>query len=292
MRLRVHHQTRYAYDAPVRGLIQILRLTPRNHDAQYVRHWRVEVDEDVRLFAGTDGLGNAIHHLNIEGPIEALTVTASGEVEVQDTGGVVAGTREVVPPGVFLRRTPLTMPDETIRALAPLADAPDMLTELHGLMQRMRDAMLFKAGTTDASTTAAEALAAGEGVCQDFTHVFIAAARHAGVPTRYVSGHLAQIEGDGLALGGAGEAGHEAGHAWAEALVPDLGWVGFDAANGVCVTDRYVRVAIGEDALSGAAIRGAYAGLATETMTVDVRVGAGPTRGYQAQGSWGQSQSQ
>ena len=284
MRLRVNHETRYTYDRPARNVIQVLRLTPQNHDAQYVRRWRVEVDQDVRLFPTQDALGNPVHHLTIEGPLDALTVTAFGEVEVQDTGGIVAGTRETLPAGVFLRQTALTRPDDAIREIAPPPprENPDTLTALHELMSRLRDRMLFEVGATGVSTTGAEALAAGHGVCQDFSHVFISAARVAGIPARYVSGHLHHPDD---------EATQEAGHAWAEALVPDLGWVGFDSANGICVTENYVRVATGYDALSGAPIRGAYAGGGTEDMVVEVQVGAGG-RQVQSQNHQGQFQSQ
>lgn len=284
MRLRVNHETRYTYDHPARNLVQVLRLTPQNHDAQYVRRWRVEVDQDVRLFQGKDALGNPTHHLTIEGPIEGLTVTAFGEVEVQDTGGIVAGTRETLPSGVFLRQTDLTTPSDAIRDIAPpaLSVNADVLTSLHELMSRLRDAMAFEVGTTDAATTGANALEAGRGVCQDFSHVFISAARLSGIPARYVSGHLHHPED---------ERAQEAGHAWAEALVPDLGWVGFDSANGICVTEHYVRVAIGYDALSGSPIRGAYAGGAGEDMTVEVQVGASG-RQIQSQSQGDQYQSQ
>ncbi|MEM7565629.1 MAG: transglutaminase family protein [Pseudomonadota bacterium] len=286
MRLRVNHETRYRYDRPARNVIQTLRLTPQSHDAQYVRRWRVEVDQDVRLFQGQDSLGNPVHHLTIDGPIDALTVTAFGEVEVQDAGGIVAGTRERLPAGVFLRETRLTKPNPAIRALSPphVSSNPDVLTSLHELMGTLRERMLFEVGTTGASTTGAEALSAGHGVCQDFSHVFIAAARHAGIPARYVSGHLNHPDTD---------AAQEAGHAWAEALVPDLGWVGFDSANGICVTEHYVRVAIGFDALSGAAIRGAFAGGGAEDMTVEVHVDqSGRAAQRQTQDAFGQSQSQ
>ena len=284
MRLRVNHETRYTYDNPARNIVQVLRLTPCNHDAQYVRRWRVEVDQDVRLFQGKDALGNPTHHLTIEGPVDGLTITAFGEVEVQDTGGIVAGTRETLPAGVFLRQTDLTVPNAAIRALAPPQprDNVDVLTSLHELMSRLRERMAFEVGTTDAATTGAGALEAGHGVCQDFSHVFISAARLAGIPARYISGHLHHPEDERM---------QEAGHAWAEALVPDLGWVGFDSANGICVTERYVRVAVGYDALSGSPIRGAYAGGAKEAMVVEVQVGAsGRQVQSQSQGSQFQSQ--
>ena len=64
----------------------------------------------------------------------------------------------------------------------------------------------------------------------------------------------------------------EAGHAWAEAYVPDLGWVAFDAANGICTTDAHVRVAVGLDYLGVTPIRGTRYGGGPETMAVRVRV--------------------
>jgi transglutaminase-like putative cysteine protease len=64
----------------------------------------------------------------------------------------------------------------------------------------------------------------------------------------------------------------EAGHAWAEAFVPDLGWVGFDAANGICATEAHVRVAAGLDYLGAAPVRGARRGGGAEHLAVEVIV--------------------
>jgi transglutaminase-like putative cysteine protease len=100
-------------------------------------------------------------------------------------------------------------------------------------------------------------------VCQDLAHIFLATARRLGVPARYVSGHL--VRADGLCE-------QEAGHAWAVALVPGLGWVGFDPANGICPTDAYVRVAVGLDYLDAAPVRGARQGGGEETMDVRLNV--------------------
>ena len=97
----------------------------------------------------------------------------------------------------------------------------------------VRDRVDYVAGTTDAHTSAAEALADGKGVCQDHAHIFISAARTLGIPARYVTGYLVLDE----------RAAPEAHHAWAEAWVEALGWVGFDVANRICPTERYVRLA-------------------------------------------------
>jgi transglutaminase-like putative cysteine protease len=117
-------------------------------------------------------------------------------------------------------------------------------------------------GATTVMTTAAEALAKGSGVCQDHAHVFIAVARLLGLPARYVSGYLWQ--------GGSETA--SASHAWAEAHVPDFGWLGFDPANNICPTEKYVRVAIGLDYGEAAPVRGIRRGAADEVLTVAVDV--------------------
>src|SRR5690606_9967804 len=125
--------------------------------------------------------GNVMHSFTVEGPLDGLSIVAEGEVETQDTSGVVTGQVERMPPEVFLRETPLTTPDAAIReAAAEAAAASDgePLPMLHALMNGIRERMRFEVDATDTGTTAGEALAAGRGVCQDFAHVFIAAARH------------------------------------------------------------------------------------------------------------------
>jgi transglutaminase-like putative cysteine protease len=110
---------------------------------------------------------------------------------------------------------------------------------------------------------AAEAFGIKRGVCRDLTHIFIAAARCLGIPARYIAGYLQLADGT---------VEQEAGHAWAEAFVPDLGWVGFDAANGVSPTDAYVRVAVGLDSLGAAPVRGTRYGAGGESLHVAIMV--------------------
>jgi len=130
---------------------------------------------------------------------------------------------------------------------------------LAGLHQEMT----FDPDPTHAAMTAAEAFALKRGVCQDLTHIFISAARSIGIPARYIGGHFHRDDG---------VVDQEAGHAWAEAFVPDLGWVAFDAANGVCATDAHVRIAAGLDYLGAAPVRGTRYGGSGETLSVNVQV--------------------
>jgi transglutaminase-like putative cysteine protease len=266
MRIRISHETIYRYDQPASGVIQTLRLTPRNHDGQYVVDWRIDISDDCRLDHHEDAFGNITHTFTAEASLTDLTVTVDGEVETQDTHGIVRDAIERFPPSLFLRETSLTRPDTAILAFAREARASagdDTLKLLHLLTERLHGDIVFDTDPTHTATTAAEAFALRRGVCQDLSHVFISAARSLAVPARYVGGYFHRA--DGVVL-------QEAGHAWAEAYVPDVGWVGFDPANGISPTDAHVRVAIGLDYLGAAPVRGTRKGGGDEALTVTVRV--------------------
>jgi transglutaminase-like putative cysteine protease len=266
MRLRVTHETAYRYGTPAARVIQNLKLTPRGHDGQFVVNWRIDVDRDCRLESLTDPFGNLGYSFTAEGPLDALTIHAEGEVETQDTQGIVRGQIEPLPSGVFLRDTPLTTADAAIRDLSNAAKADSdgtALGFLHALMDSIAARMRYDTEATDTGTTAAQALAAGSGVCQDFAHGFVAGARHLGVPARYVSGYLYQPDRP---------EGRPSGHAWAEAMVERLGWVGFDPAYATCPTESYIRLAVGLDYLDAAPVRGFRYGGSGESLAVRVAV--------------------
>jgi transglutaminase-like putative cysteine protease len=266
MRIHISHLTRYRYDRPAAGLIQLLRLMPRNYDAQYVVRWRLETSADCRLDQHEDAFGNITHFFGAEGPFRELSVLAEGEVETRDAQGMVRGTVERFPPSLYLRETPLTKIDTGIADFAAayrIDRGSGALDMLHRMLARLHEVMTYDADPTHAATTAAEAFALKRGVCQDLAHVFIAASRNLGIPARYVGGYFHRADG---------VTEQEAGHAWAEAYVTDLGWVGFDPANAICTTDAHVRVAVGLDYLAAAPVRGARYGGSEELLSVNVRV--------------------
>jgi transglutaminase-like putative cysteine protease len=266
MRIRISHESIYRYDAPVAGVIQTLRLTPRNHDGQYVVFWRIDISEDCRLDHHEDAFGNITHTFTAEGRFTELGVSVDGEVETQDTHGIVRGAIERFPPSLFLRETALTRPDSAILAFAREArgvGSEDTLALLHHMTERLHREIVFDTDPTHTATTAAEAFALRRGVCQDLSHIFISAARSLDIPARYVGGYFHRADG---------VVRQEAGHAWAEAFVPDIGWVGFDPANGISPTDQHVRVAAGLDFLGASPVRGARKGGGSEALTVRIEV--------------------
>src|SRR5204863_9470735 len=139
----------------------------------------------------------------------------------------------------------------------------DPLGLLHRILERLSEKIVYDTDPTHVATTAAEAFALGRGVCQDLAHISIAAARRLGIPARYVGGYFHRCDGMNE---------QEAGHAWAEAYVRELGWVGFDPANTICATDAHVRVAVGLDYLGAAPLRGTRYGGTEELLSVNVRV--------------------
>lgn len=265
MRIRIRHETVYRYETPAKSAIQLLRLTPRNHDSQFVVRWRIDVSEDCRIEQHEDAFGNLTHNFTVDGPISELHIGVDGDVETQDTAGVIRGTLERFPPSLFLRETDLTKADDAIIAFAQDASraAEDELGRLHALQSRIFETLSFDPDPTHTGTSAAEAFALKRGVCQDYAHVFIAAARHLGIPARYIGGHFLRNDGANL---------QEAGHAWTEVHVTDLGWVAFDPTNGICATDAHVRVAAGLDYLGAAPVRGTRVGGTGETLSVKVHV--------------------
>ena len=270
MLLKISHQTSYHYDQPIRtGLFQ-LRLHPKSGRGQEVRSWSTRIEGGTREVTFTDQFHNQVDLVSAHAHTNGVVVTCEGEVEVTDSSGVFGTHRGNVPLWLYLRQTDTTKPGPGIHELAEefstawRKDSPDSddITLLHALSAQVLSRMSYEPGTTDTTTRAEDALTAGKGVCQDHTHVFLAASRCLGFPARYVSGYLES-----------GDHGNEqAGHAWAEIHVNGLGWVGFDVSNGISPDERYVRVATGLDYQDAAPVRGMRRGDAVETMSVSLQV--------------------
>lgn len=263
MRLKIEHQTTYRYDKPIPYGLQQLRLRPKPRDGQDVLSWNIDVQGGTREVSYDDEHANAVDLVSFDPGQTEISITCSGEVEVEDRNGIVGRQKGYVPLWLYQRSTSLTAAGEQVAALvAAIEKKDDGLAMLHALSAHILLAVPFSTDQVESNLTAEQAISAGHAVCQDHAHIFISAARMLGFPARYVSGYLMMND----------RVMQDASHAWAEAHVPGLGWVGYDVTNGISPDSRYVRVATALDYRGAAPISGMRFGDGSESMTVSLQV--------------------
>jgi transglutaminase-like putative cysteine protease len=264
MRLAIRHVSRYRFDQPVVHALQRLRLTPKATQGQHIVDWKTDYAGAQRELEYEDQHHNHVTLISVEPGTQEVVITSEGTVETSDHAGVIGRHAGHLPLWSFVGQTALTRPGQRMRHLVRGLEAPDRsrIDYLHGLSEAIRNQVAYRTGFTAVGTTAEEALEAGGGVCQDHAHIFIGAARMSGIPARYVSGYLMMND----------RIEQEATHAWAEAHVDGLGWVGFDVSNGISPDPRYVRIATGRDYRDAAPVTGISFGAATEELHVAVAV--------------------
>ena len=264
MRLSVRHTTRYTYSEPaIHGLLR-LRLKPKSTQGQEIVDWTMRFENAHTELEYEDQHHNTVTLAAADDNARHVTVECKGTVSTEDNAGVIGRHSGHLPLWSFMGQTSLTKPGPRLRALLNDVGKPDgdPLELLHALSSAIRDRVEYRIGETGVRTTAEEAIRQGSGVCQDHAHVFISAARAMEIPARYVSGYLMMND----------RVDQDATHAWAEAHVDGLGWVGFDISNGISPDRRYVRVATGRDYRDAAPLTGISFGGQQEGMEVEVAV--------------------
>lgn len=264
MKLSIRHSTRYAFQEPVIHALQRLRLTPKETQGQSILEWNMVYNNAHPELEYEDQNCNTVALIAVEPGASEVTVTCEGKVETSDHAGVIGRHSGHLPLWSFLGQTDLTRPGLQMHNLAREIGKPDEASVdfLHELSAQIASRVTYGIGTTGVSTKAEEAVAAGEGVCQDHAHIFIGLARLFDIPARYVSGYLMMND----------RISQEASHAWAEAHIDGLGWVGFDVSNGISPDPRYVRVATGRDYRDAAPVTGISFGTSAQSLTVDLEV--------------------
>jgi transglutaminase-like putative cysteine protease len=275
----VRHVTRFQYSDLIRESVMELRMQPRDDGLQRLHSFELTIQPRAQLIHYRDYLGNTIHHFDIPGQHIRLTVTAQAVVELiappplppaLGTGAwraldglVQAGEGwEMIQPSQFACATPLLY---QLRDELRLARRGDPLTVLRQLNTALHQTFEYAQDQTSVDSPIDQALETRRGVCQDFSHVMIALVRGLGIPCRYISGYLFyNREGDHSA--------EDATHAWVEALLPELGWVGFDPTNNVLAGERHIRVALGRDYTDIPPTRGIFKGNAQSKLSVAVKV--------------------
>ncbi len=251
MRLNIEHHTQYVYSLPVHYTIQQLRLTPQSGFGQHVKFWDIKVQGQLHSFE--DAFGNTTHTLVVDTPHTELSVTVVGEVE---TGVNDYSQQQALPLAIYLRDTPLTLADASIKAFAAKFKQSPIDDLMHALVEKVG----YIKGATEVNTTAIEAFKLEQGVCQDHAHIFIACCRSLGYPARYVSGYLFTQDGSLMQS-----------HAWVDVWF-DNSWQSVDVSNGCHAGETYVRLATGLDYRTASPVSGMRSGGGVEGMATSVVV--------------------
>lgn len=279
LRYVVRHVTRFSYSEPVRETLMELRMQPRSEERQICLAFELAVEPQAHVHTFRDYQGNVVHHFDIPRPISELAITAISRLQVQEAeeppGRVSPAVWDELERGRdegehfdFLSQTARTR--ASADALEPLvrelgiARRDDPLTVLRNLNSGLNERLRYATGSTSVETPLDKVLATREGVCQDFAHLFMALAREVSIPCRYVSGYLYHRDDTSVP---------DASHAWVEAYLPGVGWLGFDPTNNLIVGDRHIRTAIGRDYSDVPPNRGTHKGEnVTSELSVAVQV--------------------
>lgn len=276
----IRHLTRYRYTAPISESAMLVRMRPLTEGPQRCLEFTLETDPRTQITYYRDFLGNTVHNFNVPGRHVQLTLTAESLVELSETPGVpdilASSTWEEIDALAargeyldWLLPSKFARPSELLDSFTDeigLQRGPDPMTTLRELNTLIYNTFAYVPHTTTVDSPIEDALKVRRGVCQDFAHIMITLVRKLGIPCRYVSGYLYHRKEDH------DRSEEDATHAWVEAYLPEIGWLGFDPTNNLIVYDRHIRTAIGRDYADVPPTYGVFRGAAESELDVGVRV--------------------
>jgi transglutaminase-like putative cysteine protease len=278
----IRHFTRYRYNHSVWQSVMEVRMHPRSEGNQRCFIFQLSVNPRARIFAHTDSRGNLVHHFDLPGRHRQLTIISDALVNIDAQQklpetmeyGAWDDLEEMVEKKDYwdaLMLSHFARPSAELQELAkeigvteragrsPLAFLQDVASGVYRSFSYVKK-------STAVNSPIEVALRSRQGVCQDFAHIMTTLVRMANIPCRYVSGYLyhSRENSDRSADG--------ATHAWVEAALPGLGWVGFDPTNNILVGERHIRTAVGRDYADVPPTMGTMKGKAETELQVRVRV--------------------
>ena len=278
----IRHFTRYRYSRSVWQSMMEVRMHPRSEGNQRCFVFQLSVNPRARIFGYTDSYGNLVHHFDLPSRHSQLTIISDALVNIEAQPSIpevmeYRGWQELeelvekkdywdmLMPSHFAGSSPeLEQLASEIGATerkrrSPLPFLRDIASGVHRSFSYVKKSPAVNSPIEDA-------LRSRRGVCQDFAHIMIALERNARIPCRYVSGYLYHST----------EIAHPAAdgatHAWVEALLPGLGWVGFDPTINRLASEQHIRTATGRDYADVPPTMGMMKGKADTQLQVRVRV--------------------
>lgn len=284
MKLAIYHSTAYRYEGLAENSVNEVRLTPRTDFRQSCVKHSLTVLPDTELFSYTDYFGNIVHAFTINQPHRELVITSQSIVDTIDFHDddfcllPLIYEKKIIKSDTFkntfaeyLASSPYTIVSDDVVEFAKKLPDVDSAISIYQLLKEISETIYssftYEPGATNVHTTVTEILQLKRGVCQDFAHLMIAVCRNKGIPARYISGYhyIGDLQG--------GHADYtQASHAWVEAYVPGIGWVGLDPTNNGVLDWRYIKVGHGRDYKDIVPVKGVYNGSAKQTLTVNVDV--------------------
>jgi transglutaminase-like putative cysteine protease len=259
-----------------------VRMHPRSEGHQRCFVFQLSVNPRAQIFGYTDSYGNLVHHFDLPSRHGQLTIISDALVNIdvqpsipeimeyqrwQELEDLIEKKDywDMLMPSHFARSSPELeqlageIGASERKGRSPLAFLQDIASGVHRSFSYVKK-------STAVNSPIEDALRSRQGVCQDFAHIMIALVRNARIPCRYVSGYLYQ----------GGENAHPsadgATHAWVEALLPRIGWIGFDPTTNRAAGERHIRTAIGRDYADVPPTMGMMKGKADTQLQVRVRV--------------------
>jgi transglutaminase-like putative cysteine protease/predicted glutamine amidotransferase len=283
-RYDVLHRTVYRYTTPIERSMHLFRLTPMHDRLQQLVEHELSISVEGQQRDYDDVFGNRVRRLVVDTPFHEMRIEARSRVVLSDVDPLsyrplharsmiplvwMPWQRQVLQPYLL----PPELPESELSELTDYAmsfverNDYDLLDTLLDINDTIFTEYEYRQGSTTLFTTPFEVYANRQGVCQDFTNLFICLARLLGVPARYVCGYIYTGPKHH------NQAQAEASHAWVQVYLPEAGWKGFDPTNGILTQTQHVRVAVGRNYVDATPTSGAiYVGGGGETLEVEVRV--------------------
>jgi len=276
----IKHETHFRYSQPINESVMELYMQPRTEGNQRCLRFKLQTSPRARLFEQYDYLGNIVHFFDIPAQHDQLIVVADSVVELvappllperlgDDAWGAVDQAAHEGDFWDMLAPSPRTMPTPLLEQFALELDVRrrvDPLQLLYEITDQVFKAFDYSPDSTDVDSPMDVVLETRRGVCQDYAHVMAALVRRVGIPCRYVSGYLYYHKEF--------RSTPDATHAWVEAYLPPIGWVGFDPTNDILAGERHIRAAVGRDYDDVPPTRGIFKGKAETELDVIVEVSA------------------
>lgn len=277
---QIRHVTRHRYENPVSESVMEVRKCPLSEGQQRCLNFTLSVNPGATIFSLQEKIGNTVHHFDIPQPHSQISITAEALVELKEFPPLPASLPleswqqlkdesggfeflDYLLPSPLIRPSPLL--GEFYEKVGPKPEE-DPLTFLLRLQNEIATSFSYVPRRTQVDSPIDIALEAQEGVCQDFAHIMVGVARLAEIPSRYVSGYLYHR------ADGSDRSRRDATHAWMEAYLPGLGWVGFDPTNNILAQERHIRTCLGRDYRDVPPTRGVYRGQSASELSVAVQV--------------------